>query len=167
MSRNPVGAIMRSFLLAFGIMLSVGCAAVVNGRGIYLPDVKTREQVHQVFGKPAEVGEQDGNAFEEFRTHRKLSQAWMGEYFLFADLETLFLIEFYAFPRELWRAGRQHIMGQTLRFTYDSEGNVDHVTTNGNPFLVLAYPNKLPDRTQHTQNAEAMATKVVCSGAAK
>jgi hypothetical protein len=159
---------MRYFLLTFGILLSTGCAAVVNDSGVYLPDVNTREQVHQVFGTPTSAGEQDGNMFEEFRTHRKLSQAWMGEYYLFADLETLFLIELYLFPRELWRAGRQRIMGQTLRFTYDGEGNVDHVTANGNPLWVPgAYANKLSDRSQHTQNAEATAKETVSSGAAK
>jgi hypothetical protein len=169
MSRNPAGNVMRYhyFLLTFGILLTAGCAAVVNGRGVYLPDVKTRDQVHQVFGMPTDAGEQDGIMFEEFRTHRKLSKAWMGEYYLFADLETLFLGELYWFPRELWRAGRERIIGHTLRFTYDQEGNVDKFTGDGGDFWVPGYPTRSSDISQHALNAEATAKQVTTSGVAR
>ena len=139
------------FILALTILSSTGCAAIVNGSGKDLSQINTKDQIHQVFGTPKVTGVSDGETFEEFRTHRKLSQVWMGEYYIITDIMTLGLAEFIMFPLELWRAGRQIIVGQTLRFTYDEAGNVTHASSSMIPIL-LVVPKK--DLTKNQEPAQ-------------
>jgi len=143
------------FILVLSILSSAGCAALINGSGKDLREIATKDQIHQVFGTPKVAGMSDGESFEEFHTHRKLSERWKGEYFLFADIMTLGLGELIMFPRELYRAGREIIVGQTLRFTYDEAGNVTHVFRNGTPYSVLGWPE-----IAATKNREAAQPEI-------
>ena len=121
--------------LVVAVVSSPGCSAIVASRGVELSDLTTKEQVHRTFGTPVTGGieGQPGQAYEEFRTHRKISERWKGEYLLIPCVVTLGLSEFVYFPRELFCATRQLIVGQSIRFGYDIHGNVTTVDGGGPP----------------------------------
>ncbi|WP_171472957.1 hypothetical protein [Frigoriglobus tundricola] len=111
-------------------MAASKCSAFVAGRGEDLNAFDTREQVRRAFGTPvASSGE--GGAADEYRTHRKISEKWRGEYLVIGCVATLGLAEVVTLPMELFNAARQRIVGHHLRFSYDADGKVIAVTVDG------------------------------------
>ena len=105
--------------------------ALVISSGKDLGALATREEVLEDFGTPVVCGEVDGKFYEEFRSHRKISESWRQPYDLFADSVTLGFAEVILFPSEVYIASRRSIMGQTIRFVYDSDGYVKSVQLDG------------------------------------
>lgn len=117
------------------LVSSSGCSAFVASRGVELSDLTTKEQVHRTFGTPVAsgVGGQPDQPYEEFRTHRKISEKWKGQYLLMPCIVTLGLSEVVYFPSQLFCTARQCIVGQTIRFDYDANGKV--ITVDGGVLL--------------------------------
>ena len=135
-------------------MSSTGCSALVAGSGKNLDALDTKEQVRKAFGTPVTSGEED-QAYDEFRTHRKLSESWKGEYLLIPCVVTCGLSEIVFLPRELYIAARQMVVGQSLRFDYDAGGTVTAVFLNGeSPFSLRNRQDATPRTMAVTQDGE-------------
>src|SRR4051812_8457773 len=115
--------------LVAAVVPSAGCSAFVASRGEDLNALATREQVRRAFGNPPTSNE--SQPYDEFRTHRKISERWRGEYLLIPCVATCGLSEVVLLPRELFVAARQVVAGHSLRFDYDADGNVVAVALNG------------------------------------
>jgi YD repeat-containing protein len=119
-----------SLILAASALLSSGCSLLIARSGTDLYKLSTREQVHEKFGDPCTTGTIEGQPFEgqqfeTFLTRQKISE----DYFVTAHhcmeiAMTYGLLEFIAFPHELYLLGRRSLFGQNIRFTYDATGNV-------------------------------------------
>lgn len=91
----------------------------------------TQAEVQQDFGAPVASGRVGDHSYEEFRTRRKISEGWKSIYYCMGYVVTLGFGEVVWLPSELYRATRRSIVGQTLRFVYDEEGNVKSVQLDG------------------------------------
>jgi hypothetical protein len=69
-----------------------------------------KDQVHKSFGTPDNVGNENGCEFEEFVTHRKISEPTVGDVNVYLCMETLGLLELWNFP-----AAIVHPCGAPLR----------------------------------------------------
>jgi hypothetical protein len=120
-------------LLAAFLLLSCGCSSLIGHSGMDLSKVTTREEVHKKFGTPAVAD--DAHTVEDYRTRRKLAEP---------ELEvaernmgiamTYGLMECVAFPCEVYKLGRNTLVGQDLRFTYDARGFVTAAYVDGQQF---------------------------------
>jgi YD repeat-containing protein len=131
---------MRWLLLGAVALLPCGCSVFVAQSGTDLSRFRTREQVHDYFGKPESEAVR-GGAFEEvFVTREKFATDEMTQmadnpaYFL-----TLGLYELYAFPRELYYLGKRTTLGQELRFTFDGAGNTVRITRDNEDMRWLKF----------------------------
>lgn len=79
-----------------------------------LSHITTREEAHEVFGKPAATGHLGEEPFDEFFTYRKIAD----------QDERIFLGTGDWLPKQLYVAARRSIRGQQLRFVYDAQGRV-------------------------------------------
>ena len=116
--------------LVAAVASAAGCSAFVAARGVDVNALDTKEQAHHAFGTPATSGGAD-QPYDEFRTHRKLSERWRGEYLVIPCVVTLGLSEIVLLPVELYGAARQRVVGHTLRFGYDADGNVITASIDG------------------------------------
>ena len=112
------------FLIGLSVFSSGGCSIMIAGSGVDPCTLKTKEEVHKQFGKPRSSGEICGIHFENYRTRQKLTHALRQHCAAFGFVMTYGLVEFYAFPHELYLLGRNTLFGQDLRFKYDSDGKV-------------------------------------------
>jgi hypothetical protein len=90
-----------------------------------------KSQVHESYGTPTSCGNADGREFEEFETHRKISDPNDGALKLFLGLGTCGLSELWFFPVSLVGNTFNALAGQTVRFEYGNEGEVQRVLVNG------------------------------------
>lgn len=96
--------------------------------GLPVGSLRTKESVRATFGEPDRSGEQfdvllpEGCAFDEVFTRRKLSHG-RGMYVWLLPM-TIGLCELICVPYELGRMCYDSIVGQRIRFIYDTKGNV-------------------------------------------
>ncbi|MDY3561043.1 hypothetical protein R5W23_002302 [Gemmata sp. JC673] len=108
-----------------------GCAFLVATSGKDVGALATRDEVQHDFGTPVVSGSVEGQPYDEFRTHRKISEGWKSIYYSMGYVVTLGFGEVIWLPNELYRATRRSIVGQTVRFVYDEAGNVKSVQLDG------------------------------------
>ena len=87
------------------------------------------EQVHASFGAPTT----SGDFFEEYWTHRKISEPQVAGVDLLLGTGTLGLFEVWNFPQAILQTASSTLFGQTLRFVYDRKGDIIEVQINGTP----------------------------------
>jgi hypothetical protein len=90
-----------------------------------------RDQVHQTFGEPVAAGVADGFPYEEFHTRRKTAAFLRADLEDAASLATQGLAEIVLCPYEICDNGQRILLGRTVRFQYDSFGQVMNVTSDG------------------------------------
>jgi hypothetical protein len=113
-----------------------GCAALIAQSGTDLDTLKTKEKIHALLGEPVACGVADGKAFEEYHTRRKISDHAifrLGEGYFMAWTMTCGAIDLYCVPHELYLVGRNTLLGQKVRVTYDGSGTVTSVFLDSNP----------------------------------
>lgn len=120
-----------STLIAFSLLSSIGCSVLLINSGQNLEELKTRSEVSKAFGAPTTTGQIEGKDFEEFETRRKIAEPWKGIYLAMGYAATLGLGEFVWFPVQLFHTGRRTVLGQHIRFVYDSAGNVIEIRFDG------------------------------------
>ncbi len=108
-----------------------GCSSMVAVSGKDVSGLASAEQVHKEFGKPVATGVVEDREFEDYKTHAKISDPQRAGTMMLGDLMTSGLMEFFLFPYELACVGQTAIMGDTLRFCYDSQHNVTDVYLDG------------------------------------
>ena len=118
------------------VIPSSGCSCFLICSGKDLGVLATQEEVQKDFGSPVACGEEDGKSYEEFRTHQKISESWKQEYYLLGFAVTFGLGEVIWFPTEVYKATHRSIMGQTIRFVYDSQGYVKDVRLDGDYYMI-------------------------------
>lgn len=123
---------------------STGCSWLVINSGQQLNDLKTREQVQEVFGPPATSDVLGDQVYDEFRTHRKIAEPWKNSYLVMGWCYTLGLGEIVWFPHQAFVAARRSILGQKLMVTYDEAGNVQQVSLDGESILWNPGPESNP-----------------------
>ena len=79
---------------------------------------------------------------EEFTTRRKIAEPYKNIYLAIGYAITLGLGELIWFPHQLYVAGRRSIVGQQLRFTYDSEGHVTGIRHDGDAVIGVGPPHE-------------------------
>jgi len=123
---------MRWPLLALPALLcSTGCAAFINASGTDLDSLHTKADVRKALGAPDASGVTDGQTYEDFHTHRKISEKWRGEGLLMAWVLALGFNDLIQVPIELFKASHQMIVGHDLRVIYEADGTVKTVLVNG------------------------------------
>ena len=128
---------LRCLLFAFFVFLSNGCSVFMARCGRDLAPLATRDQVHQEFGEPVAIGTAtDGQVFEDYLTRRKYAEVGRSYSDGLGFAMTYGLTEFIAFPLELFRNGKRLLIGQTLRFEYDSAGDITRADLNGDECLI-------------------------------
>jgi hypothetical protein len=114
----------KSLSLIVIALLSTGCSALIAKSGDDLSVLTTKELVHAKFGNPSTSGIAEGLSFEAFRTRRHIADPVRASSCGMGAIMTCGITELIAFPYELSLLGRNAIVGQEIRFTYDSAGNV-------------------------------------------
>ncbi|HEV8062776.1 MAG TPA: hypothetical protein VGP68_23045 [Gemmataceae bacterium] len=120
---------MRSvyLLLSACALLSGGCSCMIAQSGKDLEPIVRRDQVHREFGEPQATGVTDGQTFDDYKTNLKISEPQRAADLSMSDAMTFGFEEFIAFPQELYLLCSRKMFGQTIRFTYNAEGNVTGV----------------------------------------
>jgi len=122
-----------------------GCTVLIIGCGENLDDLKTQLQVHKEFGTPVAIYQVDGQSSEEYFTHRKIADPWLGEYVVIGDVTTLGFGELIWFPQQLFLAAKRSIVGQQLIFTYDTRGNMTSARRDGEKLPCVGTPEPVQD----------------------
>jgi hypothetical protein len=118
---------------------------LVAGSGKRLDAITTQEQARRDFGAPVASGVVEGQPYDDFRTHRKVSEGWKGIYFCMGDAWTLGLGEVVWLPHELYVAARRSILGQTVRFVYEPDGSESRVLLDGDHVPGAVRPHAVPE----------------------
>lgn len=118
-------------LLVAPTLLTTGCSIYIAQAGKDVSHLRTRQDAHEEFGAPTAEGVEDGRPFEEFQTRRKVAEKFRGGTHSMALGMTLFLYEFYLFPRELCFLVKCGLAGQTVRMTYNPDGSVRSYSVDG------------------------------------
>jgi hypothetical protein len=118
-------------LLLLPTLLATGCSIYLAQAGKELTPIRTRKDAHAEFGPPITQGVEDGLQFEEFRTRRKVAEKFRGSTHSMALGMTLFLYEFYLFPRELYFLAKCGLAGQTVRMIYNPDRTVRGFSVDG------------------------------------
>jgi hypothetical protein len=111
-------------LLVATVTLAGGCSSMIARSGTDLFDYTTREEMRKEFGEPVKSGHEDGRAYEEFYSRRKLTDPWRVYSTGMALVFTFGLIEPIAFPYEVFRLGYTTAVGQQIRVYYEADGSV-------------------------------------------
>jgi YD repeat-containing protein len=130
-----------ALLLLACVPLFAGCSVYIARMGKDLDRLATREQVHADFGEPCRTGTVDGNAFEDYRTRRKMSERLRSCEQGMAFVMTFGVGELGWFPYELYLLGRRTLLGQEVRFVYDDAGRVIGIHLDGKPLGLLPCPD--------------------------
>jgi hypothetical protein len=117
-------------LLLFALAAS-GCSSLIARSGYYPGELKTVQEVHDKFGEAIAGGTHDGYSYEEFHTHLKIADWMRGVQLGMGFAYTFGLFEIVMFPSELCRTGANTILGQDIRFAYDSAGTVTYFYLDG------------------------------------
>lgn len=122
------------------VPLITGCAAELALSGKDLSGLTSREQVHEQFGTPIAGGPEKAGGFEQFRTRRKISDVGRAQRLGLGFCMLYGVPEIVYFPLELCRIGKHTVLGQDLRFCYDSAGRVSAVYLDGEELTFLNRP---------------------------
>src|SRR5438046_128804 len=114
-------------------LLSAGCSALIAYSGADMGKLANKKQVHESFGTPSNLGSADGHEFEEYYTRRKISEPTVAGVSFILGVESLGLLELWMFPAAICQHTWTTLVGQTLRFEYASDGEVQQVLINGTP----------------------------------
>jgi len=135
--------LLRTFgnLLLLCNLLCAGCSALIAYSGEDVGKLEKKEQVHKSFGTPIKLGIADGQEFEEYRTHRKISEPEVAGVNFILGAESLGLLEIWMFPAAILQNTWNTLIGLTLRFEYGSNGDVVDILINGTP---MEYRASLP-----------------------
>jgi len=105
--------------------------------GQALLGLTTREQVRERFGWRVKSGVEDGRPYDEVRYHGKPYQELEGPGRGMLFVMTCGLSELVLLPRDLCRAGRDVLVGHTIRFHYDGSDRVTSYEIDGEgPYAV-------------------------------
>ena len=126
-------------LLISTVPLSGGCSSLIACAGQDSSAWGTKTEVRAKMGEPVANGVENGVAFDEYHTRRKISEVGtmemsgrgMGFVMTFGASELI------AFPRELYWLGSRTLFGRNLRFTYDAAENVTGVFLDGEQLIWL------------------------------
>jgi hypothetical protein len=134
------------------LLLSSGCSLFIAQSGTDLDKVTTREEVHKKFGTPVVTDE--GHTIEDYHTRRKLAESEIecGRQSMGIAM-TYGLGECIAFPYELYKLGRNTLLGQDLRFTYDDRGFVTAAYVDGQQFYSVLQARREQTGTPSTLSA--------------
>jgi YD repeat-containing protein len=121
---------------------------LIAGSGKDLNKLTTRAEVQRDFGAPVASGSEEGKSYDEFRTRRKISDNGAAQALGTLSGMSFGLAEVVLFPMEVWRVSWQAVAGQTLRFTYDEEGNVKSVKNDGEPLEFIPHYDKPADKQE-------------------
>jgi YD repeat-containing protein len=123
------GPPMRASCLVLLALTPAGCSMLIADSGQNLSQLATRAEVREAFGPPTATTEPDADVYE---TRRKIAEPSRGVGALgFPWLVSCGAAELVLFPHELYVNARRVAAGQTLRFTYDADGNVESIRLNG------------------------------------
>jgi YD repeat-containing protein len=104
-----------------------------------LSPLETKADVRAQLGDPVAIGVEDGAPFEEYRTRRKISRSgappYCGPGYAMLGIMTCGTVELILVPYELYLVGSGALLGQRLRFTYDTADRVTRVTLDGEPLF--------------------------------
>ncbi len=120
-----------SAILFLVALASSGCSSLIARCGYYPDDTTTIEKVRQKFGEPTARGIHDRLPYEEFHTRLMIAEPLRGASLGLGFAFTFGLSEVIAFPYELCRTGAHTVLGQDIRFAYDSAGTVTHFCVAG------------------------------------
>ncbi len=134
-------------------LLSSGCSVLIAQSGTDLQSLVTRDQVRAKLGKPAASGSQDGVNFDQFRTRRKFADEMEAASDGMGFAMTAGLLEFIAFPREVYLLAKRTIVGQDLRFEYDESGDVSNASLDG-AWPYVQRPATWPNADRQTRSGE-------------
>jgi hypothetical protein len=122
----------------FFALLPIGCsgAACIAWVGTDLSDLKTKDDVHGMFGDPTAFGP-DGASMEKYHTRRKFNDPNDTSELMELCSMTFGLADFITFPSQVYQAMCNICFGQDVWFTYNGEGKVTGVyrrlDENGRP----------------------------------
>lgn len=122
--------------LLASLVFCSGCSVFIARTGAKLNELTTREQVHQKFGKPTLTGVNGEDDFEVFQTRRKIAHDLRAAGYGMGFAMTFGLTEFIGFPREIYCLGTSAVLGQQLRFEYDSTGRITNISLDDEEFLL-------------------------------
>jgi hypothetical protein len=125
-------------LLILSNVMCAGCSALVAYTGEDVGKLVNKDQVHASFGTPTNCGNEAGSEFEEYRTRRKISEPTVAMVCCILDAETLGLFELWQFPGSVCQNTYTTIAGQTLRFEYAENGDVQRILVDGTPMNMRA-----------------------------
>jgi hypothetical protein len=108
-----------------------GCSALIAYSGEDMDKLGTKEQVHASFGTPCKSGEDHGLQFEEYYTHRKISEPHVAGVDFIMGVESVGLLELWMFPVTVCGYTWTTLVGQDLRVEYASNGEVRRILING------------------------------------
>jgi hypothetical protein len=132
-------------LLIATASLAGGCSSLVAVSGTDLDKLATREEVRKEFGEPNATGHEDGRAYDDFLTYRKLTDRFNADAYARWFVLTCGYSEFITFPVELVRVGYLAAMGQIIRVYYDDEGVVTTRFLDGRE---LSVPDRSSEEAQ-------------------
>ena len=125
-------------LLASCNLLCAGCSALIAYSGEDMGKLANKQQVHESFGTPTNLGKEGGREFEEYHTRRKISEPTVAGVSFILGTGTLGLFELWMFPAAVCQNTWTTVFGQTLRFEYADNGDVQEVLINGTPMRLRA-----------------------------
>jgi uncharacterized protein YceK len=118
-------------LIVSAAILMSGCSSLIAHSGKDLSKLTTREEVHSEFGDPDKTGAEEGYSREDYCTRRKISEPMRSNSLGMGFAMTFGTAELVAFPMELCLLCRRTVLGQSLRFAYDDNGQVTRVFLDG------------------------------------
>jgi hypothetical protein len=120
------------FLAMVLVLSSTGCSLLIAESGQNIDRLQNREEVVAALGKPTQVGEQDGKAFEEFETRRKIAERSIySAHISISIAHSMGLAEIVLCPYQLWMVSKRTLFGQQIRFIYNDQGEVIEVIYDG------------------------------------
>jgi YD repeat-containing protein len=121
--------------LAVCLPLVSGCAALIAQSGQDLSQIASKEEMRAALGQPVAKGVVDGCPYEDFRTRKVIANRLFGDGdgYVIWWVTTLGTIDLIGVPSELCGLAGRTLFGQTIRVTYDKNGNVQDVIRNGSP----------------------------------
>jgi len=134
---SPLLRILGTLLVSCNLFCA-GCSALIAYSGEDVGKLANKNQVHESFGKPTNVGNADGYEFEEYHTRRKISEPTVAGVSFILGMESFGLFELWMFPASICQNTWTTVVGQDVRFEYASNGEVQGILINGTPMELRA-----------------------------
>ena len=127
-------------------LILTGCATMVARSGFDVHSLNTRTEVNSKFGTPFETLRSDSGTTETYVTRRKLSDPTSGVAYGMELVMLFGLREPSNLAVEARELVRDSILGQSLRFDYDSDGNIIEYPSPHSPKLAPLFPRSTQKR---------------------